>query len=1594
MGRIRLWLLALGVVWIVCREPGIEAGSSVVFVGSQSMKVQSGTFFTLKRMFEAIGLVLSAVALACSASAQGQDDTVPMGWVSGAGPSGTFGSAEAACHAQWQLYQGNHPSSRFIGAKARGDDRTVADCVWTQFQYLCPEPGQPGGISNCGTVFPSNVSLRCPRDYISSPDGLCRLRASRERPCDPCDDNGKPNPKTANPVVISTGAKTLEAVDYATADGLFRIGRQYRSYQFGSPVQQNVLPRSVPRGLHGSWNFEFNREIQLGIFAGTPSAPNATVVILMPDGTGHAFVLQSNGTWVEEPGASFSTSSGNVKLEFLGSLPADLATIPNAPSLWRLTDQDDSVWTLETRNGLNGGPFVLGWPTSMTTRSGYAQTFTYASDSSLASLTDSFARTATFEWDKFVITTHTPTPTGTAPLATAVKTISLPDGTILEYDYEDIPPPDPVLAYAGAQWSRGGWNGGVTPAGAASYASSTVVYYPRVQRLIGVAHRSSSGDVLESARYLYEDKLFVRNVTGIIDHRGERVGTFAYDGAGRVTQSELAGGAEVNTFAYGVNGTARTRTVTNELGKQHTYTFGELSAARRDYQLTAVTGAATNATPATTTTLGYSGGTFLASTTDAEGRTVTTARDPRGRPTAIVEASGTPDQRTTTIGWHPVFNVPEMITTERLAETRSYDAQGRLIGLTMTDTTSHTVPYPTNGQSRTYTFSWDANGRLLAQNGPLAPIGAQDDLATFTYDAAGNMLTMTNALGHVTTYADHDANGRPASMTDPNGVVTTFAYDPLGRILGITVKHPTDPALDATTSMAYDAVGNVTQLTLPGTAPLLMDYDGANRLTAMRSASGERFEFAYDAMGNVVRETVKRTDGSTSRLVRREFDELGRLLTERLGLRSPARLGYDKVSNLTGFTDPNGAATATAFDALDRVITTLAPDGGAQVMSYDQQDNQQSFTDPVAVTTQFTYNGFGEVIREVSPDRGTNTYEYDAAGRMTRSTDGRGQIVNYTHDILGRVTRMEPVGRPASEVIAYHWDAGGLIGSYSVGRLAKVIDGSGTTLFQYDHRGNQTVQQQVIGTSTAAQLAYSYDLADRITQVTYPSGRQVRYGYDTLGRVNLVETRANAATPTWRVVASDHQYEPFGPVKAMALGNGLAVANEWGTDGFLAERRLTATGSGTALSHLAYGRDEVGRIGEIADQLTPANSVLYGYDPVGRLTMAVSSSGSVGAETYAYNPGTNQLAAVTDASGTRTVSYDARGNTVAETRPDGVAVAASYDGFARLESYDRSNIGAQTYIYNGLGDRVRVEKPTGTRHFVYDSQGRVVAEYGASASEVKAEFIWAVPPGANDNSPFGGDDGIVGYAPLALVTTNAANGQELYWVHGNHLGVPLVTTNALGQVVDPGSDFLRPGFPGQSQVLSDLYYNRARDYDPVLGRYIQADPIGLLGDVNPYLYANGDPVNGIDPLGLEKINVFPEFEPGMRQAADRAYDSLSGKNQNGYNHIYGHGSPTTGCILTRSGCLNAKQFAKWLRDRGYNMKKPIVLWSCYTGSLDDGFAQRLANETGVAVIAPDNLVWYQRDRGFVGIGPRIGNDGPRNPAIKGGMRRFRPVPDK
>jgi RHS repeat-associated protein len=106
----------------------------------------------------------------------------------------------------------------------------------------------------------------------------------------------------------------------------------------------------------------------------------------------------------------------------------------------------------------------------------------------------------------------------------------------------------------------------------------------------------------------------------------------------------------------------------------------------------------------------------------------------------------------------------------------------------------------------------------------------------------------------------------------------------------------------------------------------------------------------------------------------------------------------------------------------------------------------------------------------------------------------------------------------------------------------------------------------------------------------------------------------------------------------------------------------------------------------------------------------------------------------------------------------------------------------------------------------------------------------------------------------------------IHHYHCDHLGTPLALTDRDGCVVwavkldawgnvqqeyNPQGIHQAIRLPGQHHDReTGLYYNRHRYYDPVVGSYINQDPIGLKGGWNLFLYTT-DPSRKIDPLGLE-----------------------------------------------------------------------------------------------------------------------------------------------
>src|SRR5207302_5463358 len=77
---------------------------------------------------------------------------------------------------------------------------------------------------------------------------------------------------------------------------------------------------------------------------------------------------------------------------------------------------------------------------------------------------------------------------------------------------------------------------------------------------------------------------------------------------------------------------------------------------------------------------------------------------------------------------------------------------------------------------------------------------------------------------------------------------------------------------------------------------------------------------------------------------------------------------------------------------------------------------------------------------------------------------------------------------------------------------------------------------------------------------------------------------------------------------------------------------------------------------------------------------------------------------------------------------------------------------------------------------------------------------------------------------------------------------PYGEATALG--VDEGNSIQ---YTGRENDGTELYFYRARYYDPVLKRFVSEDPIGLAGGVNQYRYVGGNPILLVDPLGLWTI---------------------------------------------------------------------------------------------------------------------------------------------
>jgi RHS repeat-associated protein len=684
--------------------------------------------------------------------------------------------------------------------------------------------------------------------------------------------------------------------------------------------------------------------------------------------------------------------------------------------------------------------------------------------------------------------------------------------------------------------------------------------------------------------------------------------------------------------------------------------------------------------------------------------------------------------------------------------------------------------------------------------------------------------TMPSGLSQVETVT------RTATLSDPGNPfalqieVTSRRLN--GRLWESTYTSSTRTFTDVSplgrqTVTVLDALGRVARVERSGINPIQYDYDARGRLKYIQQ--GDRLTTANyfntnDGRNGYLQSLIDPALSVTSFVP----DAIGRTLLVVDAAQKQTALGWDANGNLTSVTPPGR---------------------GAHVLGYTAVDELESYTPPALS----------------SVPQPTTRYLYDLDGNLTEETRPDGTILQHLYDR----GRLERTTASVGDVRRVYYGPTETCQGCAPGKLARILGPYGVSLdLSYD--GSLKVGERWSG-GVNGNVSWAFDSNFRIVGETISgttsSPQQVVFGYDNDLLLTCASTTTCAPAPINALCLTRHS--AHGLITELAQG---AIAESWTYNSFGELATQTTMTNGSPLIGFEYNvspfqRDELGRIVEKHETFAGVTKrVGYQYDIMGRLTN-VRTNGTL-TEHYEYDSNGNRLVGQTVAgpsNGTydaqdRLLTYDAYSYTYGangelQSRTDtssGSVTEYTYDPFGNLRAVELPDGRLVEYVTDGLHRRF-AKKIGGivTKQWLYRDALNPVAELDA-AGNVTARFVYASRPNVPDFMIRNG-------AIYRLISDQLGSVRLVVNVQNASDVLLRADYSAFGEVtVLAGDSQVVPfGFAGLYDSDTQLVRFGARDYDPMVGRWVSKDPSRFEGGLNLYVYALNDPVNLFDPTGRE-----------------------------------------------------------------------------------------------------------------------------------------------
>lgn len=753
------------------------------------------------------------------------------------------------------------------------------------------------------------------------------------------------------------------------------------------------------------------------------------------------------------------------------------------------------------------------------------------------------------------------------------------------------------------------------------------------------------------------------------------------------------------------------------------------------------------------------------------------------------------------------------------------------------------------------------------------PFGAE---TVFEYDSDGLLVVrMTNAVGH-TRVAQYDPSWQLIEdHSTPDGSHARYIYDGLGRLVALI--HPGDSEALPTLRYLHDHTSVPTSVR-----------------TERRALAGSPDAYVkvvyYDGFGRALQERTLVTPGkvrvSGVTQLNRRGDPLFRgqpQLRAQLDFEPPAtlpptpgsRYRYDAVGRLIEATNPVGKLLRTTYTPWTAEISDVIDTDPAhphattpRIQHFDAFGRLGSVTlvglGAANHRADYRYDPLGrliasrdlagrEALRRVVYDNrgarlqidhvtaGVRTAIFDARGRLVKYQDARNTPVERSFDAIDRILS-ESVGGAVQE--RYHYD----LTPAQLGRLGRVEDQAGEVTFSYDQRGRVVGKRRTIN-GDSYELGYEYDSSGLQRRIVYPDGQAVSFERWGDGRV-----RSAAG------FVDQFDYSDNGRLAGVGHANGVSETFDYDVTGYITRVRAARGADVLYDAHLTH--DAAGRLTRLEHDSDVGSRVeTYAHDEFGHLMEFEREEGAATTHfSYRYDADGNLLRADEMSATQYTYDFSAVGALTGRDLADGSHETLAFDAAGHMTALAGMNM-----EFDARGRLSRVTRSDGTVvEMTYDYRGaRVAKRVSSGAGTTRTRYVDEI---YEDRA---GVTTAYVFAAGRLVGHLRGGGRR--HIHVDHRASVLAITRADGTI--DGRGWFGPY--GTAESLADpdgsrqytgatfdsetgLHYLNLRFYSPALGRFLSPDPRFLAQperelDVpeahNLFAYANGDPVDYVDPSG-------------------------------------------------------------------------------------------------------------------------------------------------